>query len=216
MGSVLGAVLARTMPRRFPLLDQAVVALRLSAQAGMFRGTETLAEAIYIASCRGVVTLYDPTPLILFTRDCGMHSSGWWKNPDYERCYHLSLSFHDAATGEPAPFRQDRARTIAEAFFRDDAAKLWMEPPTEDGVGESTHHFRLFCDEGWQGIIPRGEVYSTEATEAGWKSWSDVQAAAAAERLAEAERMDRPAPRSAPAGETDDWVQVVRGEKAAG
>ena len=28
---------------------------------------------------------------LIYTMDEGMHSIGWWKNPDYARCYHLSL-----------------------------------------------------------------------------------------------------------------------------
>lgn len=40
---------------------------------------------------------------LIFTRDAGMHSSGWWKNPDYERCWHLSLSFVSPLTGDVLP-----------------------------------------------------------------------------------------------------------------
>ena len=36
------------------------------------------------------------------------------------------------------------------------------------------YHYRLFCDEGWQPIMPRGEVYSTQFTELGWKSFSEL------------------------------------------
>jgi hypothetical protein len=28
-----------------------------------------------------------------FPLDIGAHTSGWWKNPDYEACWHLSISY---------------------------------------------------------------------------------------------------------------------------
>src|SRR5262249_14385874 len=45
---------------------------------------------------------------------------------------------------------------------------------TEHGRKLDVWHYRLFCDPGWQPIKPRGEVYSRELTEAGWKSYSDL------------------------------------------
>ncbi|MCK5236435.1 MAG: hypothetical protein KAR06_05545, partial [Deltaproteobacteria bacterium] len=55
-------------------------------------------------NCRG---FYMPLGVMLiFTRDEGMHDAGWWKNPDYARCYHLSISFKDPATGVPIPFNK--------------------------------------------------------------------------------------------------------------
>lgn len=54
----------------------------------------------YLARCRRIIPIGF---VALFTHDRGMHSSGWWKNPDYEQCLHLSLSFFDPETGEPAP-----------------------------------------------------------------------------------------------------------------
>lgn len=50
-------------------------------------------NARYLARCRRV--LWDRGVSVLFTRDTGHHSTGWWKNPDYERCWHLSLGFFD-------------------------------------------------------------------------------------------------------------------------
>ena len=118
--------------------------------------------------CREGVTL-------IYTRDTGHHSSGWWKNPDYERCRHLSVSFFDPLTMMPDGFKRDRALDWARLMFGDDVSKLWIEPPyTIDGKLRGVHHYRLFCDAGWQPIIPRGEVYSTEFTELGWKSFSEI------------------------------------------
>jgi hypothetical protein len=35
-------------------------------------------------------------------------------------------------------------------------------------------HYRLFADPSWAAIVPRGEVYSTELTEAGYLSFSEL------------------------------------------
>ena len=107
---------------------------------------------------------------IIFTRDVGHHSSGWWKNPDYERCFHLSISFF----GERS---KKYLKRMLEALFGENKRLLWIEPPySAEGKQREVWHYRLFCDENWQPIKPRGEVYSTEFTELGWKSYSEVQA----------------------------------------
>lgn len=138
------------------------------------------------ASRAGIYEGYGPPPLschlddrrtsarLFFTRDGGMHTSGWFKNPDYERCYHLSISFRDPETGQPAPFDRHSAEVWVTAFFGDDQRYAWMEgPKTPDGKKCDVWHWRVFCDEHWQPIKPRGEVYSRELTAAGWESWSD-------------------------------------------
>jgi len=63
------------------------------------------------------------------------------------------------------------------AKFCDDRRLLWIEPPySPEGRRSDVHHYRLFCDEHWQPIKPRGEVYSTDFTEKGWKSFSELHA----------------------------------------
>jgi len=132
----------------------------------------------YFASCRAVHAFRGITTA--FTRDVGYHSSGWWKNPDFERCYHLSISFFDPATLSPRPFEDAIARRIAKAFYTKHTKWVWVESPySDEGKAMGVWHYRLFCDERWQPILPRGEVYSRELTEAGWKSFSDVQDAIA-------------------------------------
>lgn len=114
---------------------------------------------------------------MIFTRDAGMHSSGWWKNPDYERCLHLSLSFQVREQGTVWPLPQDHktARRWCEALFGADVRQLWIEPPfSEAGRQRDVWHYRLFCNPGWEPIRPRGEVYSRGWTPAGWKSWSEI------------------------------------------
>ena len=116
--------------------------------------------------------------ILIFTRESGYHSSGWWKNPDYERCWHLSLSFRDVESWGYLPFSEKLAHEWVEVFFGDSKRFLWIEPPAyPEGKQAGVWHYRLFCDEGWQPIKPRGEVYSRDLTEAGYKSWSDLHGA---------------------------------------
>lgn len=134
-----------------------------------FDGRQTMSAARHIHRC---THYHRPTgATILYTRDTGHHTSGWWKNPDYDRCLHLSLSFDGG-------FDRRMAKRWAEAFFAGDTSLLWLEPPySPEGKMREVWHYRLFCDAGWQPIQPRGEVYSTDWTPAGWKSFSEAHAA---------------------------------------
>lgn len=152
---------------------------------------------------RRQTALHAPTgSLLIFTRDLGHHSCGWWKNPDYERCWHLSLSFRDPVTGDPAQRDRKLTRSWVELFFGADRDKLWCEPPySAEGKAREVWHYRLFCDGHWRPLLPRGEVYSRELTEAGYKTFSEVRAdleAAEEEvlaRLADPAKAGRSAPR---------------------
>ena len=161
---------------RFPEqhLDRMVARLRLGAQTGRYDGTTRTAP--YLMSQRAMLVRPDTSVVVIYTLDEGMHACGWWKNPDYERCKHMSVSFVSTETGEPAP--HDRAATAMLCRrFMDDAARLsWWEPPySEDGKRRDVWHVRVFYAPGWsEPILPRGEVYTREFTEGGWKSWSDI------------------------------------------
>ena len=112
---------------------------------------------------------------LIYTRDEGHHMGGWWKNPDYERCLHLSVSFCVNPTDAPLAFDRRQAERIARAFFGDDTPKAWVEPPySAKGIICGVHHYRLFCDPGWCPLLPRGEVYSKANTPPGWKSFSEI------------------------------------------
>lgn len=160
-------------------------AMRARATFGALHGFDSPAERIYMASCRLV---HDATrTTLIFTRDTGHHTSGWFKSPDYERCTHLSVSpAPESPSGLIVPRRLRRPqvgeldRAMHErwvrAFYPDDIDKLWAESPkTEAGKRVGVWHWRCFCDELWQPIIPRGEVYSTELTEKGWMTGSEVK-----------------------------------------
>ena len=132
--------------------------------------------------------------LILFSRDQYHHQSGWMKNPEFERCWHLSLSFREPMPKWPlerlsspyalaqlgaviplAPFDWKLARLWVDLILGSDARLSWCESPkSPQGKELSVMHWRIFADPVWHAIKPRGEVYSKEFTEAGWKSWSEL------------------------------------------
>lgn len=114
----------------------------------------------------------------VLSRDTGHHTSGWWKNPDYERCLHLSLSFVDPETGSSREKDKKLTAQWIDAIFGANNRLLWCEPPfSHQGKKRDVWHYRLFfADKGFSvPILPRGEVYTKEFTDAGWLSFSDVQ-----------------------------------------
>jgi hypothetical protein len=122
--------------------------------------------------------------LLLYSREYGLYTSGWWHNPDYNRCRHLSLSFHETnfesehygGMRQCLPKDAKITEKWIDCFFGAQKKLLWCEPPmTDHGKKFDVWHYRLFCDEHWNPIKPRGEVCSCEFTETGWKSYSDVR-----------------------------------------
>jgi hypothetical protein len=116
--------------------------------------------------------------LCLFSLDTGYHTSGWWKNPDYETCWHLSVSYQDMDSGDVGPQDIKTSWRIVRAFYETHYKWVWTEPPfSKDGKKYDVWHYRLFIDKATGlAIFPREEVYSRELTEKGWKSFSEVQA----------------------------------------
>lgn len=134
-----------------------------AANKGVFEGKYITP---YIESCRWYIERIDAQ--VIMTRDIGYHTSGWWKNPDYERCYHLSIDY-------PGGMNLKKTEWLLNALFGHNRKLMWCEPPySEHGKKLGVYHYRLFCDEAWKPIMPRGEVYSTQFTERGWKSFSDL------------------------------------------
>lgn len=176
-----------------PSMWRIVNELRRRSRQGTCQGLRE--DLPYVAFC--TIDDDETGTRVMFTRDAGHHTSGWLKNPEYERCYHLSLSFYDGeairAAAEEARLRRTRmpapsqvaaiphqpslAALWVSAFFGDDKRLIWEEGwKSFEGKAAQVRHWRLFCDGHWRPIKPRGEVYSTELTEKGWRSWSEVQA----------------------------------------
>lgn len=165
----------------FSTLDALVPFAKLRAMRGLYDG-RTNAQAMVLMRLCTHKFQFSPErgAIIICTRDVGHHESGWWKNPDYERCWHVSISYrqhHDGPREVDVLLNQDRRQSevIVRAFFGDDAMLTWCEPPFSDrGKVGDVWHYRLFCDRGWQPIKPRGEVYSKRDTPADWKSFSEI------------------------------------------
>jgi hypothetical protein len=115
---------------------------------------------------------------LLFTKDRMHHSVGWWRNAEYEYCWHLSISAWDKATLTPdkGPSRTSEPEDVPDlderywtwAIFSEDANKVWHEPggtdprltPTEKMKHRHFVHQRLFLDpETFEPFVPTGEVY---------------------------------------------------------
>jgi hypothetical protein len=116
--------------------------------------------------------------VLIAAREEGHHTSGWWKNPHYDRALHLSLSFRDPISGRFRAPDKGEAEAWVNAFFRPDERRLlWYEgPSSREGREAMVQHWRLFVDPSGQPIQPQGEVYSKRWTPKHWKSWSDVVA----------------------------------------
>jgi hypothetical protein len=112
---------------------------------------------------------------LLLTKDRMHHSVGWWRNAEYEYCWHLSISAWDSALlvpgrrpADPEDVPDDEERYWAHAFFPTHFHKLWHEPggtdprltPTEKTRHRHFSHLRLFLDpDTFEPFIPTGEVY---------------------------------------------------------
>ena len=167
------ALKALNDPRAWKLVE----GMRSIARLGTYSGLGTPADLRYIEFCKKLHRASGS--LLIFTRDAGMHSCGWWKNPDYNHCWHLSLSFVDPESLQPTTVHDHKiAQRWCELFFKDARRLLWCEPPfSPEGKARAVWHYRLFCDESYSiPLLPRGEVYTREFTEKGWKSWSDLHA----------------------------------------
>ena len=169
-----------------PTKSALVAIARRNAARGWFEGTDQTQNYL-INHCRH---LHLPTGTVaIYTRDRGHHACGWWKNPDYDRCLHLSLSFFDPETMERDEHNHRLAAEWVDLFFGKHKRWIWVEPPYSDhGRAVDSWHYRLFINPGGDPIKPRGEVYHRENTPAGWLSWSDAQEVA---RLDEKARRGR-------------------------
>lgn len=134
------------------------------ATKGFLDGTEE--TQWLVRYCRHIIEWGGSPATVIFTADVGHHTCGWWKNPDYERCWHLSCSFAEG-------FTRQRGDSLAKLLFEEFANLCWIEPPySEHGKQIEVYHYRLFCDRGWNPIKPDGEVYSRRMPK-NWLSFSE-------------------------------------------
>lgn len=153
-----------------PSMVELATRMKQHAETGTWNGLSRTTTTPYY---RQAFQLHKSGVSIGYTREAGYHSSGWFKNPDYERCYHMSLAFRDPDTHEPIPFDFQRAEGWVKLFFGERARYIWEESAAQKDLGIEVRHYRVFCDAKWKPIIPRGEVYNRDLTKQGWKSYSE-------------------------------------------
>ncbi len=139
----------------------------------VYTGDDRPQNYYVISRCRW--THYRSGSMLIYTRDGMFHDSGWIKNPTFNQCYHLSLSFYDGAHAQRLPQNRKLADLWCKLLFGSaHLSKLLVESPKSDeGKALDVWHYRLFTDPHWQPIIPHGEPYHTLLTETGWRSWSE-------------------------------------------
>ena len=141
-----------------------------TARRGVNKGEDS--DLPYIQLCTWYLEKWGA--IISFTRDEGHHACGWWKNPEYERCWHLSISFI-SINGKPKPKNDKATLEIMKFIYGKNISYVWAESPySKVGKKLEVWHYRVFVNPAWEPIIPKGEVYSTEFTEKGWRSFSEL------------------------------------------
>jgi hypothetical protein len=116
---------------------------------------------------------------VMFTRDTGHHTSGWMKNPDFERCLHLSISPARLVKNATRIGMGDGSRALVNLWVRSilkdgERLALYESAKTPEGKAHEVEHWRVFCDPVWTPFKPRGEVYASDNTPVDWKSWTEV------------------------------------------
>lgn len=110
----------------------------------------------------------DLTMTLQITKDRMHHSVGWWRNAEYEYCFHLSIAGWETNGSRPTSIPRDEERYWTHAFFPVHFNKVWHEPGgtdprlTRQEALEKRHiiHQRVFLDpETFEPFVPTGEVY---------------------------------------------------------
>ena len=159
--------------------DRAIVkGMTRRAMTGWYVGDEESLRRYCAVTDLLSVTTPEVAIRLLFSRDKMHHSVGWWRNAEYEYCWHLSMSAWDAGvviekmaptrTSEPYDVPEEDERYWTHAFFPVDFNKVWHEPGGTDPrltLAEKMRHRhfvhqRLFLDpETFEPFVPTGEVY---------------------------------------------------------
>lgn len=155
-----------------PDMQTLVDFMKVHAMRGFFDGSDSALLKPYFNLSKQI---HEPTGTsLIFTRDVGMYKSGFLKNPDYDNCHHLSISFWDFTKEQPVAQGYDfkTAEAWVRAFYGKHTRYVWEESASPESDIQ-VRHYRVFVDPMWFPIIPRKEVYSKDFIEKGWKSWSD-------------------------------------------
>lgn len=163
--------LAESLGRRYATAAVGLTALARS-RLGTFEEQVTRQRIVMTVGEQRVLS-------VVFTYDVGHHGSGWWRNSQYDRCWHLSLVAINLMRAKIAPEgafetpTSEEQAALAHLFFHTHTDKLWCEPPAgyfdayrTTPQARHTYHLRLFTDREFQPIQPEGEVYTL-------KPWDD-------------------------------------------
>lgn len=149
--------------------------MRAKARRGWVDGTLATLERFQAKRWVTAITAPELTVCLLLTRDRMHHGSGWWRNAEYEYCWHLSLSARDrlAIAAQQDTGYEDLPRAEVEYWarlvFEENARMLWHEPgggdprltPDEQRTNAAIWHLRLFLDpDTMEPFMPTGEVYT--------------------------------------------------------
>lgn len=129
-----------------------------------------------IEACSHVMLIEGVAVVVILTRD-NLVKMGFWKNIDFARCLHLSISFRDPCTNQTVPWCNATAKRIVAAVFGIDARLTWWEPAyTPEGKFRGVQHWRLFYSPNWSmPIHPKGEPHTLNVP-FGWNEWTEYQA----------------------------------------
>jgi hypothetical protein len=170
------------VPLALPEHQELVSKMSTKASSGWFDGTAATLAAF--AAVKDLPSRTNPDEVwvrLLLSRDRSHHSSGWWRNAEYEYCWHLSVSARDATDVRLAQAGLKISEEVGyvdlprteemywgRLFFDVHADKVWHEPGGTDPSltlagahrNNAIVHLRLFLDpETFQPFIPNGEVY---------------------------------------------------------
>lgn len=107
--------------------------MREQALRGWYTGDE--ATLMRFGAWRDIIARTNPELRIrlCLTRDKMHHSVGWWRNAEYELCWHLSISAWDRQRRpEPEDIPPEEERYWSFAAFPQNTDKLWHEPGGTD------------------------------------------------------------------------------------
>ncbi len=157
-------------------------AWRAFALKNPWQGNQLLTDRRYVIDTTAITEPGRDTRVLL-SLDVGYHSSGWWKNSDYEQCLHLSVShplvdrpklyLAKADIGSPEHVgmdletpTDDEVRSWGDVVFGQWNRWTWLEPaasPLDPYRSPNVVHLRLYLDERLQPILPVGEPYGLNA-----------------------------------------------------
>lgn len=146
----------------------------------LFNGKASAENSVHIIRSSSLLHLdADRQILVIYTRDYRAAGVPWFKNPELQYCFHLSLALR-GPRDKPLPYNAEEGARVVRGFWGDDALRAWVEPAyNPEGQERDIWHYRLFTDEEGKPIVPKGEIgelYRPRGAPKHWRRFSDVHA----------------------------------------